>query len=568
MIKMIKPIRLLALLSFPLLFSLPVLAQSSTQTQKVATASISGRVTVGGKPLPRVPVVLSQSGAPRINNRIAALARTTTDEDGNFRLTNLEAGKYTITPVAPPYIVPKEAGNSWEEGKLVTLAEGDTVEDVEIALRTGGVITGRIVNANNQPLIETTIRLHRIDERGVIQSVSLYDPNRTQTDDRGIYRIYGLPAGRYKVSVGFALTEGFLSVGTASGIYRQTFYPGVTDEASAEVVEVVEGGEVASVDIATGLPVKSYSVRGRIIDAATGKPLPNMAFGYGTISQGAQGDEMGSMGMTSNRTNAKGEFIQEGVLPGRFAMFAVIQDNSEAYSDTVIIEVKDADVTGLEIKVRRGASLSGTVVIEGASETEARELMSQFHISYAMNPRGLMPWRTAPLKPAPDGTFSIKGLRAGKVQITPLMPATLKNVTLMRVEHNGADLRDGVEVKEGEPVTGVRVVMAYGTGVVRGQVTFEDGAKVEGARYSVILGLPGGDRGRFAKTSELDAAGRFLIEGVPTGEYELALIQGTFIAALGRPLPTPIVIQKVTVENGAATQTNFVVKAGDKDRER
>jgi hypothetical protein len=41
---------------------------------------------------------------------------------------------------------------------------------------------------------------------------------------------------------------------------------------------------------------------------------------------------------------------------------------SEYYSDEVVFDVTDQDVSGLEIRARRGASLSGVVVIEGARD--------------------------------------------------------------------------------------------------------------------------------------------------------------------------------------------------------
>src|SRR5207244_12335072 len=67
------------------------------------------------------------------------------------------------------------------------------------------VITGRVTDAENKPVVEERVSLQSVDENGAPSRFGVFSsPNDQmyQTDDRGIYRIYGLPAGRYKVSVG------------------------------------------------------------------------------------------------------------------------------------------------------------------------------------------------------------------------------------------------------------------------------------------------------------------------------------------------------------------------------
>src|SRR6185503_7050296 len=96
----------------------------------------------------------------------------------------------------------------------------------------GGVITGRVVDSEGQPLIEQHVAVVPADERAQRR------PNASgvATDDRGVYRIFGLPAGRYKVSVG---DPNFYS-GVRPRVVTQTFYPDVTDAAKAGIVEVKE----------------------------------------------------------------------------------------------------------------------------------------------------------------------------------------------------------------------------------------------------------------------------------------------------------------------------------------
>src|SRR5207253_4388149 len=105
-----------------------------------------------------------------------------------------------------------------------------------------------------------------------------------QTDDRGVYRIYGLPAGRYKASVGADSGQGTVSPG-GRGYYPRTFYPDVNESARATVVDLGEGSEVSNVDIQVGRRADTYSVTGRVVDSETGLPIAGARVGYGPASQ-------------------------------------------------------------------------------------------------------------------------------------------------------------------------------------------------------------------------------------------------------------------------------------------
>ena len=77
------------------------------------------------------------------------------------------------------------------------------------------------------------------------------------TDDRGVYRAFGLPPGKYKVSVG----ESDRGTKSSREYFKETFYPSVTDAAKATVIEVTEGSVTNDVDIVMGRPVATFSSR-------------------------------------------------------------------------------------------------------------------------------------------------------------------------------------------------------------------------------------------------------------------------------------------------------------------
>ena len=99
-------------------------------------------------------------------------------------------------------------------------------------------------------------------------------------------------------------------------------------------------------------------------------------------------------------------------------------------------------------------------------------------------------------------------------------PTPPKGLTLVRTELDGIDQREGIEVNAGALITGVRLVFAYGTGSIRGEVRAEAGALPTGLTLQVIISS-GGSR-RFS--SVVDARGHFVVENISPGTYEMSIV--------------------------------------------
>ena len=535
---------------------------SAQSAQAVGTGTITGRITLGDKPARGVAVILLPVDVYGPDRK--ARARATTDADGQFRLTSVPAGRYQVMPVAPSLVVSSGLTSFRDQGKSINLAEGETIEKIDFTLARGGVITGRVTDADGRPVIGEAIRLVQAGKGNDPGGAFFFNPFMYQTDDRGIYRIYGIQPGRYVVSVGEDGKSGMVRMGFGRSVsYARTFHPNVTDESRANVIEVMEASEATNVDITLGRSSTTYMVSGQVIDAETGKPIPNVGTGYGSLSEGDT--EMGSFGIGS-RTDAEGRFRFEGVLPGRYAAFSIPGEQDNTYSVPVTFEVSEGDLTGLIVKVRRGASISGVVVIEGTNERSILAKLPQLHLNYWSESQALaVPTFNEGEKINPDGSFRIWGLRPGKVRLMLGGWPPLKGFSLLRVERDGVEQRAGiVEVPAGGQVSGVRVVIEYGTGVIRGQARVENGVLPEGSHIYISvrrasqteLSLPG---------AEVDARGRFVIDGLPAGEYQLRLS-----GSLGRAgTHFKPVVQNVQVTNGAETQATLVIdldaKGGEKD---
>lgn len=553
------PARATLILSLLCAAAVVALAQSP---QAVGTGTITGRITVGDKPAHGITVMLMPSNFGDPERKAAA--RATTDMDGQFRLMNIAAGQYQVAPVAPA-LVPADSTMGYRgQFKSVNLADGETVADIDFTLVRGGVVTGRVTDADGRPVIGENVRLAVAGQGNDRRGPFFFNPSLFQTDDRGIYRIYGIPPGSYVVSVGEGGSDGIIRAGMGRGnLYTRTFHPGVADQSKAAILEVTEGSETTNVDITLGGRAKTFKASGTVVDAETGKPVPNIPAAYGSLRAGET--RMDSFGMGA-RTDAEGQFRFEGLLPGRYAAY-VSDPQGETYNVPVTFEISEGDVAGLVVKVRRGASISGVAVVEGTSDRSVLAKLSQLRIAAYPETQTLRAPTFADANQVnADGSFRISGIAPGKVRLMPGGWPPQKGFMLLRVEREGVEQRAGiVEVPAGGQVTGVRLVFEYGSGIVRGQVQVKDGGTLLEGTYLYVTARRPGNLGMTLPGVEVDARGHFLIDGLPTGDYQLRLV-----GRIGQPgRPVPPVLQNVSVTNGVETEVTLVIDLNaksEKDR--
>ena len=548
----------------PLILTIAILATSSwnahgqtPDAKPRPTGSISGHVTVGDKPAPGVMVA---AFTDNINRRPAAQA--TTDNDGRYVLSGLAPAQYNVTAMVPAFVL---TGNSLlGPDKPIALSMNETVESVDFKLVRGSVITGRVTDADNRPVMEERVDLILVDENGNPASRqpqrSFYNYQMNTTDDRGIYRLYGVTAGHYKVSVGTNPNSGFVTTGPR-GYFKQAFYPDVNDAAKATVVELGEGSEAANIDIVVGRRASTYSVSGRVVDGETHEPVGGIQVSYGSIPK----DSPYFGGYIILPSNSKGEFRLEGLEPGRYGVQVAGQfDSSGYYSDPTIFEVVDSDVANLEVKAVHGLSLSGVVVTDGITSREALALLPALRISAyvpssSSSSSSLRTNSSGTSALGADGSFHINGLRPGHATINLNWGSNsaLRAFSIMRIERDGVQLPQGFEIDAGQNLTGLQVYLTYGMGTIRGTVTITGGTLPADARLVVRASRPGPSNA--GNSAQVDSRGHFVIANLAPGTYELTLQR--YPAPQYQPprRPPPPLKQTVSVADGAETEITFTL---------
>jgi len=521
-------------------------AQSTTaQTSKAPRGTVSGRVTIKDKGAPGVAVGLRKSD-PAMPNQ--SYLKGTTDQDGFYRISDIPPGSYEVTPSAPAYILADASGG---RGKSVIVGEGENVEGINFSLVRGGVVTGKVTDADGRPVIAQQINFFQAD------AFDRQDPNRmvyatlgAQTDDRGIYRAFGLRPGRYKVATGRGEDTFYGNYMPSRTTYRQVFHPDVTEHSKATIIEVSEGSEAKDVDIKLGAVMQTFSVSGRLIDEK-GLPVPNIRFGLQRIL--GQRPEFTGSSMVSN---AQGEFFAEGLIPGKYGIYMFQNISTEMRADTFSFEIIDQDVTGVVIKLTKGASLSGVVVFETEDKAALEQLLKLQVRAYVAVKGSSGFGQSSFSQIAADGSFRLAGLPEGTANLslgTPGMPL-LKGFTIARIERDGIAMPRGVEVKEGENVTGVRVFVSFGNAIIRGVVKLENGSLPPGMMMFVRVSKPGETGPGGIRPAQVDARGHFLMEGIPPGTYEL-----TVMVPGASGSPPRRAKQEVSVQNGVTTDVVITI---------
>jgi uncharacterized protein (DUF2141 family) len=167
---------------------------TTPQNPTTGTAEIGGTVNLegNGAPIRRAQITLNAEA-------IRGQRTLITDDKGHFVFTGLPAGRYTVSANKPGYVaITFGAKSAGRPGTPIQLADGQKFEQASMLMPKGSVLTGTVVDEGNEPTPGTQVRAYRYVLR--TGEKTLQSQGTASTDDRGMYRIYGLQPGDYLVS--------------------------------------------------------------------------------------------------------------------------------------------------------------------------------------------------------------------------------------------------------------------------------------------------------------------------------------------------------------------------------
>jgi hypothetical protein len=432
-------------------------------------------------------------------------------------LTGLKAGSYSVRPFGSGLFNQPDGSlysrQRLDPEKTVHVKEGDHVTDIDFSLTPGGIITGRIVDPDGWSITDMQVK---IVQQGDKQPLFLPYSASMYTDDRGMYRLYGVPAGRFLVSVGDVESDGVQRRSNPfSTPIPVTYYPSVQDPSLATPVEVAEGRETSGIDFKAPRFLHGFRVSGIAQEEVSGLRVGDLSVMIRQVNEA--GFPTGSL--FPARTGVNGEFEQGDLPSGNYEIVLGPMQETHYSANPVPFEIVDQDVKGVILLLRPGdASISGQVILEGVDPGEAAAKLRGLQLRAFVMEGRTQSWRKGSL--APDGSFSLQGLPPGRLGFglgsDEFVPS--------RYELNGSPgnyLMEGIPLEPGDRLTGLKLYFVEKNCILLGVVRTNAGPLPKGFSGWVQPRL---EKGRtFILGTEVDERGMFRFEKIPPGDLELTV---------------------------------------------
>ncbi len=448
-------------------------AQRDKAPEKTAPCRVSGRVVsaLDGAPLKSSRVALVQEGAKRRPQVFAA----TTDNDGHFEIKNVTAGRYNFFAQHAGYVDQQFKAKGPGEGAVLALQPGEEIEDVLFRLIRAGVVTGRIMDENGEPVARVVVSAMRkptaegSEAEGAHSShrERLYPEAETSSDDRGEYRLFGLKPGEYYVKASMSgdsmyrfVAEDFFLQQALGNEYVPLYYPGVVAFDQAQTVSVHAGDEIAA-DFAMR-HVLGVEVAGKVI-GPDGKPPLNASVGLESPKDG--GDALEDFRTFTD----KGEFSIKNVPPGSYVITASQYEEGKARHARQKIEVGERKIDSLVLALGKGNTITGHITFTGIGGPPGA---NGIYITLSPVDEGVDSmggWARV----GKDGSFEIPDLADGSYAVRV---SSSERGWYAKSIRFGADdvLEKGLQVEAGSSGAALQIVLSSVTAQLEGSVTQGD----------------------------------------------------------------------------------------------
>ncbi len=512
------------------------------------TGVIAGRVVqrdADARPVRQAIVTLVASNVAR---RTAV-----TDDEGRFAFDRLPAGHYQLRLSKPAYVATTYgAPSARAQGLTIALADGLHITDIVAPIARGAILTGRIVDQNGAPVTSTPVFLY---EPVVINGAASFRRagNASLTDDRGIYRAYGLEAGTYVVSA--ALRSGAMHVVTQDEVdwiqrraaapgaiatpapaarptkFANAYFPGVANINDATPLTLADGQERASVDFVARL-VPTVTLSGHI-SRADGGSLQNLPVMLIMSTPGVTADSATMM----SRPVVNGQFAFTDLEPGQYTLQARVAGNSPAdpkaagLSAKVDVSLGSDDVTNVNLVLDTGVTVTGRVTFGGRSDPPGEAGRVVVRVQPPSGPSGALALSVVGTTAAADGSFTLTGVQPGAYVLFAALPNALaagQTWALQSATMDGRDILDTpFEIRASSPLPPIDVHFTDRLTTLAGLFSDQSGRPI--SDYSLIVFPTSPERwsqsSRWMRApSRPSSDGRFEFKGLPPGEYYLAAI--------------------------------------------
>ncbi len=532
-------LRLCGVLGVVVALTVPAATQQSRDPG--AARPIAGTAMVAG--------TVTSSGADRTGLRAAIVTinsvdksfgdTTVTDGDGRFTFHGVPGGRYLIAARKPGYLTGNHgATRPGGSGIPIAVQDGTRTNDVSIPLVKGAVLAGTVRTESGEPAEDAQIELLRLTTRaGDRRATPLHAEGQDATDDRGAFRLFGLPPGDYLVravvnpGTMMRLQTGVQAMTSADiqwarsllqspasnpgtpparrlTTFAPTYFPGASSRAAAAIVTLGAGDERLGIDITTRV-VSTSRVTGTI--AYDGPPT-------GTPPQMHLADVDSTDSFYGFLHGFGWSIAFDAVPPGRYALTAVLDETRYWAMTEVLVSGRDEV---LNVRLQPPLTARGRLTFKGAAKPpasgariEARPLPAPGTLMISPEPSAV----------AADGTFELRGLVPGRYHLV----ARATNAWALQALMAGAEdiSMAPLVVRADAPPPALALTMTDQPTEISGR--FEDASGRAAPDFHIIV-FSADERGWYRGSRAIAQTrpatdGRYSIAALPPGSYLLAAV--------------------------------------------
>lgn len=542
--------------------------------QSAQLARITGIVvTTDATPQPVRRAIVTLSGAP-----LALSLSAITDDDGRFEMTDVPAGRFTISASRASYVtIAYGASAPGRAGVPLVVEAGQRLTAIHLLLARGAAIAGTVRDTDGEPMPGALVGLAK---RSGTDFKAL--PLTVKADDRGDYRLFGLAAGEYFV-VARTPTEsiGPLQVTSSNEIDRAlqelarggrgpgapgvprplaageravaespVWYPSATSSGDATAISLRTGEERTGADITMRLlPVTTLE---GVVSPPAGRDWPaNVSVNLYPATVGVVAPAL----IESPSRDNGGRFRYGSVTPGTYLVVAetmsagiasqIATDLRAAGSappradylwatDTVVTGV--TDISGVALVLAPGLRMHGHIVIDSTAG-QRRPDVSTARVGIiatrpgrgsAANAKLLMDVQF-PIVVGADGTFDLANLPPATYSFTCTLPssAPARGWWLRSAMIDGNDiLDDPYTLDPSAPAPTVVLTLTDRHSSLSG--VFQDASGRATSEITVIV-FPAnpawwGETSRRVRVQRPGTDGKYAFADLPPGDYVLAAV--------------------------------------------
>jgi hypothetical protein len=380
-------------------------------------------------------------------------------------------------------------------------------------IRTGA-ISGRVLDSDGEPLTGANVEIIPISRKK--DSILSF---HAATDDRGQYRAYNIPPGKYHVAASYESPfqqrqvrmqrPASQSNNLHQDTWALTYYPAALDAKQAQTVTIEAEAELQ------GLDVQMRSARGvtvRGIAGATGG-APAGALVFVTLTPVRRTIGLPTYDNVIQDSSGGFEFGQ--VLAGRYVLAATAPLGDKKLSSHQLVDVGTADIDGIQLTLSSPQIISGVIVLP-----EARKMPAS--LVAVLTPREIRYDGGGGLtEPGSNGEFQIHDVAPGDYDVVLASTGAGDDLYVSSIQAGDDDaLSGGIHVGM-SPVGRIKVVLKANGGAVHAVVRTAEGKPLPDSQVRIVPDDPRRDQMALYGECKTDANGACDLLGVAPGSYQV-----------------------------------------------